>query len=64
MCYYIKLWWPISAILVEGVMRYNSEFGRVGQEKMTFEDISIFSSGSYFVKQSGTICAIIGKHTF
>ena len=35
------------------------KIGSVVQEKMLFKDISIFSSGGQFDRQSGTICAIL-----
>ena len=53
----------ICAILVEGIMRYNSvklfEFGIVVQEEMTFKVISYLALWRLPLQQSGTVCAIL-----
>ena len=36
-----------------------NEFRSVAQEKMLFKDISIFSSGCHFVRQSRTVNAVL-----
>ena len=35
------------------------EFGQLNKEERLFKDVSIFSSGSHFARQSRTICAIL-----
>ena len=68
--HFVLLCRTVYAISLEGIMsnfirghyeEHLRNYLNFGHEQMSFKDFSIFSSGSHFVKQSGTISATLVK---